>query len=294
MASKRRSGYTLIELLVVIGIIAVLLGLLLPAVQKAREAASAIACRNNLKQMGLATWNFNDTNGRLPPAIGSIGRGTGTWFYHLLPYIEQDNIYDYSLAANGFNVLNNGVYGQRIALYICPSDPSVSPGGTVTDEQRTAWGACTYPVNNWICLNVDDYGNFQGLDGAARLPTSILDGTSSTLLYGEKYANCTNAANPIGGCSWSFCRIDNAAPPLWPGLGPVADNQSMFQVRPTPFSQNCTPWTTGGLGSTPHASGMMVCMCDGSVHCLAASIDANVWWRLNTPRGGEVIPGDAW
>jgi type II secretory pathway pseudopilin PulG len=295
MTNERRSAWTLLELLVVIGIIIVLIGLLLPAVQKAREAANGIACRNNLHQMGLASHNLNDTYGRLPPAIGSFQGGCGTWFFHLLPFIEQDNLYQNSRVGGIYTVAAKGVYDQPVKVYLCPSDPSVATSGTVADEQGKPWGACSYAINNWLCLALNEDGIFLGLDGGVRLPAGVPDGLSQTVLYGEKYATCTNkdAGYPVGGSSWSFYRTDNAAPYLWPALGPVVDNKAMFLVRPRPA--NCLPWNdTGGQGSTPHTSGMMVCMCDGSARHLAASINPKIWWWLNTPRGGEPLSGDDW
>src|SRR5262245_48936127 len=144
LTTSRRRGFTLIEMLVVIGIIAILIGILVPVLQQIRETANRIKCANNLRQLGLAAHHYHDSYDHLPPAIGYYPPATGafgTYFFHLLPYVEQDNLYRSSLgtltfpAPDGPTTVyypgNNKVFSQSVPIFLCPSDPSVGPGGSV-------------------------------------------------------------------------------------------------------------------------------------------------------------------
>src|SRR5262249_23044262 len=148
-----------LELLVVIGIIAVLIGLLLPAVQKVREAANRIKCANNLKQLGLAAHYYHDANEHFPPALGyypPAGRAFGTNYFYLLPYLGEENLYRKSYGPVAFPAPygpqsayypgNNSVYSSPVPVFLCPSDPSVEPGGQVTID-GVPFGALNYAGN---------------------------------------------------------------------------------------------------------------------------------------------------
>src|SRR5436190_9868083 len=139
---RRRPGFTLIELLVVIAIIAILIGLLLPAVQKVREAAARMQCGNNLKQLGLAIHNYHDTNRFLPPARGN--KWLACWGVLILPYIEQDNVYKQWDLKKAYYLQNDTARLSLIPTFFCPARraPMVSiPGDKDTTHP-------TWPANN--------------------------------------------------------------------------------------------------------------------------------------------------
>jgi prepilin-type N-terminal cleavage/methylation domain-containing protein len=330
---RKRGGFTLIELLVVIAIIAILIGLLLPAVQKVREAAARMQCGNNLKQLGLAMHNCHDANGHLPPALGffpnsgSTPSGAfGNGLFHLLPYIEQDNLYKSSIGAvpqlgiaNGYYPGNNQVYSQKVKTFVCASDPSSNGGGPVTaslNGTSATWGVGNYAFNalifskqNGINYTNPPTANGSGYDpaGAATIPGTFSDGMSNTLLAGEKYAQCTNSNWPTGGSFWAYSALSspNLPPPMqklpqpvypgfdisffaaYPGGATAIGPASKFQVQPSPFNGNCDPYRA----STPH-NVMMSLLGDGSVRAIGSGISPNTWWFVCTPSGGEVLGSD--
>jgi prepilin-type N-terminal cleavage/methylation domain-containing protein len=325
---RARGAFTLIELLVVIAIIAVLIGLLLPAVQKVREAANRVKCANNLKQIGIASHNCNDTVGRLPPALGwfpqggpSPGGGWGTVFFHLLPYIEQDNLYRSACTTEPNPMAENpgpnqpyysGATGvgtpsfigaKPIKTYLCPSDPSVPGGsGTYTDVLfKYQWATSSYAGNLLVFAQLPNPAQFNTVlswQGMSRIPASFTDGTSNTILFAERYAVCVSNALGLQRANlWDFW-----LPPAYlnGGIGhdylpyfaiPTSNgfpigSVSLFQVQPPPG--NCDP----SRASTAHTGGMQVLLADASVRTLSSGLSGTTWWAAVTPAGGEVLGSD--
>jgi prepilin-type N-terminal cleavage/methylation domain-containing protein len=315
-----RRAFTLIELLVVIAIIAVLIGLLLPAVQKVREAAARMSCANNLKQLGLAAHSYHDERGHLPPVIGyypTTSNGVfGTYFFHLLPFIEQDNLYRSALGSVPFpppgvptvvhSPGNNNVYSRPVKTFLCPSDPSVGSDGVVTIN-GSPFGASSYAPNAMVVA--DRFAMTP--QGKTRIDTGIPDGTSNTILHAEKYARCTNTTMAPqfqdGGTAWAYSGAPFAwqPPPMSPpragfvpgfairtfaanGAPDATGEGSIFRVKPTPFLGNCDPTRA----ATAHAGGILVGLADASVRTLAPTMSGKTWWAAVTPAGGEVLGSD--
>jgi prepilin-type N-terminal cleavage/methylation domain-containing protein len=279
---RRARGFTLIELLVVIAIIAILIGLLVPAVQKVREAAARTQCSNNLRQMVLATIDCTDAHhGALPPGDGlypirkqSDLNSYASVFFHILPFMEQDPSYLATLQPNDPHGQNGNfktyspfwnVLNLNAKIYICPSDASNnSASGWNSGMSSYAYNAQVFPID-W--------------NPQHRYPASISDGTSNTIFFTEQRASCVGFWPDWG---------PSIADASWPQpTGPAA----IFQVQPR--GTNC-PYSDGSQlrATSPHSQGIQVGLGDGSVHFVAQAVSPNTWWHAMTPADGDILGSD--
>jgi prepilin-type N-terminal cleavage/methylation domain-containing protein len=314
---SQRNGFTLIELLVVIAIIGVLVALLLPAVQAAREAARRSSCQNNLKQLGLAAHNFHDTYGKLPSSVRPAGLTTLPRVAGMtlaLHYIEQGNAYNaYDQAKNWFDPVNLPVTSKQISVYLCPSTPE--PKRLDGVPEASPW------VGNLVA--VTDYSPTIGVDqrlvtaglvdfaGTGILPKNgeprladVIDGLSNTIMYaesagrpyvyraGKKFGNLP--ANRVNAGGWSRPASDFSID------GSSFDGATL----PGPCPINCTNGEDFGSTAFPHPyygtegtgeayafhpGGAQFALGDGSVRFLSQTINIRDFARLVTRDKGEVL-----
>jgi len=290
---QRRRGFTLIELLVVIAIIAILIGLLIPAVQKVREAAQVTTCKNNLKQLGLAMHNFHDANGGFPPARqdDAAGNAFAAWTYYVLPYIEQGNLYNainHNVAWD--NAANDKPAGTSpnshdIPLFLCPSAP---PGRTSNTNDRKV---IDYSAINEIARPNKFYTAFPlppsdptyiGVLGhnVYRRITDVTDGSSQTILLAEDAGRNQ---------TWVMGRMTSATGTTGAWANPATEiDVNGYDIatgkQPGDCAVNC--YNNNEVYGF-HSAGANVVFADGHVYTLRAQLSVNVLIPLMTRSIGE-------
>ena len=298
-ASVRR-GFTLIELLVVIAIIAVLIGLLLPAVQKTREAAARAKCANNLKQIGLAMHNYQGAMGSFPPGFtsrtltvngDSLGPGWG-WAAYLLPYLEQDGIrqrIDFSRdIADPYHAL---IRTTSIKGFLCPSDSPKGPTFTVVASDAGT-PICDVAFANYVGLGgIYEVTDYPDVNTGVLLRNSqfrfadITDGTSSTLMVSERQSKHAPMT------TWTGAVTNSVNPPLNAGYDDEGPATLILMNIGEPADKR-TPNNPLDHVEDPcsfHIGGINALFCDGSVRFVRNSIDPVTWSGLGTRAGGEVL-----
>ena len=287
-----RQAFTLIELLVVIAIIAILMGLLLPAVQKVREAAARTQCANNLKQIGLAMHLYHDVHDRLPPTRVSL---TGiektetwgaTWAVLILPYLEQTNLYNQWNLGTWYYLQNKVARETPVKVYFCPSRRQPTGLSTSGDTPSDGNGSLVFPgaladyavavdksghdATEEICPNM--HGSFQR--GTGIRFSDFTDGLSNTLLAGEKHV-----MDGREGTGWTDCSTYN-------GDYHKCSTRAASRAQPLTNNPKDTGWKFGGR----HTGIVMFCFADGRVQRLSTNIDPVTLELLGMRDDGLVIP----
>ncbi len=307
---KRRveSGFTLVELLVVIAIIGILVALLLPAVQAAREAARRMQCTNNLKQIALSLHNYHDTHKMFP--YGHRGGGgtypfychnRDTWFHRILPFVEQGATYDAyeadcaNVSATTSNHVHNISASQpfvRIPLagFMCPSDPA-SPGFADTASDR--WGGNYLGCIGNGTLSTGTGNGMFGYETSTRM-ASLIDGTSNTMMLSESVQRVrvpTVFSWSCAGCYWIGGAHGEVTFTAHEGPNTKVPDQN-YACKSTSVPQApCTVNTSTRYNFTRsfHPGGVSMALADGSVRFLSETINLATYYALATREGGEPI-----
>lgn len=283
---RDRRGFTLVELLVVIAIIGILIALLLPAVQAAREAARRTDAKNRLKQIGLATHNFHDTHNVFPPSITTVTGDKrfirGSALLQILPFMEEAKVGDLAYPTGNYYA----VYRMPIGMYVNPTDWTNPEGALLTHSPWGEYGVTGFAAN----YQTMGFIRSQGRRELFRI-TDILDGSSNTMLYTEKFTSCKNADYYSNRDYWYY-NIWAYGEEFWYGWNPVfgayvTGPESKFQVNPTAEGVNAT--CNQLLAQAPRDTGIIVEMGDGSTRFVSSSVNPAVWWAAVTPRGKEIL-----
>ncbi len=308
MFKRRCSAFTLIELLVVIAIIAILIGLLLPAVQKVREAANRMKCTNNIKQLGVAVHSYNDAIGNLPrnglPEVTNSGTCCSTqswgWLGRILPYIEQDNLYRQAGIANNAVITNNPAAAMIVATFLCPSDNAKLHGATRANPwiygsiqggpnnykgvsgSNWCWGDFPNTGTAGTCDVFYQNGTGQG-DGVffrsdmgfpIRI-TDIADGTSNTYIVGEDVPQFS------GWCAWPYANHTT-------GTCSIPLNTNMDKKYGFANGEDGS-WPNTYSFRSRHTQGANFALGDGSVRFVRQSISLATYRAMSTMAGSEVV-----
>ncbi len=276
--SPFRPGFTIIELLVVVAIMAVLIGLLLPAVQKVRTAANRLACQNNQKQLCLASHYYYTDHGKFQAMIAPAQKANG--YVQMLSYLESDNVYEQFLE-NRRNPENQIWRGKKVDTFLCPMDTTHDDGWVYDKKLDARWAVTSISGNGLVFAKTDD-NTYEFITPYHFRPIDkIPDGTSNTILFFDRLAKCGD-----GGAYWPIAQTHIQRPvfPTAPisSFGRSLKGDAMFQVRPS--KEQCEP----RVASSPHIGGINVGMADGSVRFISKDIAPLDWWALLTPNGGEV------
>jgi prepilin-type N-terminal cleavage/methylation domain-containing protein/prepilin-type processing-associated H-X9-DG protein len=295
-----RGAFTLVELLVVIAIVAVLIGLLLPAVQRVREAANRIRCSNNLKQIGLGLHNYHGNLGSLPPGYVCRPQPDPTWTAPgwgwaalLLPYLEQDNLFrGINLAVPIEDPSHAGVRTTVLALFVCPSDSDTGvfevpdeAGNPLVQAATNSYAAC-YGAGGEIADQPDGGNGLFFRNSAVRF-TDVADGTSNTLAVGERAALFTQTPW-AGAVNGGTARVTPGAPTT----STASEEAPTLPLAHTGSHTLNAPNADPDDFFSPHPGNSPMLFADGSVRTVRLNLALAVLQALSTRAGGEVIdPG---